>query len=97
MRPKTFRFLTLATVITGFLSVSASAATFVMEKNGTDFSIDGNGGARRGSNSTYGELTRLIRISSGFKLIMLTVIIHTKRKILTYVGMAGTVVRSDKQ
>lgn len=32
MRPKTFRFLTLATVITGFLSVSASAATFVMEK-----------------------------------------------------------------
>ncbi|MGR5094487.1 polysaccharide lyase family 7 protein [Vibrio maritimus] len=48
MRPKTFRFLMLATVITGFLSVSASAATFVMEKNGTDFSIDGNGGAQEG-------------------------------------------------
>ncbi|GAL33985.1 alginate lyase precursor [Vibrio maritimus] len=48
MKPITFHSVTLATVITGLFSVSTSAATFVMEKNGTGYSIDGNGGSQQG-------------------------------------------------
>ncbi|CAH0525348.1 polysaccharide lyase family 7 protein [Vibrio hippocampi] len=49
MKPIMVRPLTVAMMaVFGTLATSASAATFVMEKNGTSFSIDGNGGAQEG-------------------------------------------------